>query len=203
VEIVRMLYRSLNASFKSSMTISFAQVLFSSDCDLQKTEIASRSHTAKYMQAVYGLKALRECGVLNDVLQMKAIAPKQYMSGLLSNLESLSKSPDLVQIQLAGEVLLECMNSEDVRYDAFKLIFCPPKTLDEQGSVKEKYEKLSSFMNRAICVHSTEFVRILKEGVENSLVVLVLDNLVNWMASYGSVYQDEINVLIKQVILCL
>ncbi|KAJ3024386.1 UNVERIFIED_CONTAM: hypothetical protein HDU68_008222 [Siphonaria sp. JEL0065] len=197
VEVVGGLSRNLSASFKSAMLTTFADSLLSTDSDLRNTAISSRIHTSKYLQRVSGLKAIRACGLLNEVLSKRNIGHTDYMQSILKNFHDLSKSSDLLQIELAGDVLLECLKSTESRFDAFKAVLSRPNV--ESSLAKETYEKLSTFFNRGICAFPTVFASILNEGIDNSLAVLVLDNFVNWMASQGQSIEDEVVLFIKQI----
>ncbi|KAJ3073015.1 hypothetical protein HDU98_002395 [Podochytrium sp. JEL0797] len=181
VEFVSLLCRHLNPTFKTRMIDSFSETMLNSDADLRNANISSRSFTSKYLQAVSGLRTLRKCGILGETLSTKFLDETAYAKTLLGRFSELSKSTDLLQIQLAGELLLECMGDSQMRYDAFKLVLCP----SNEVSAKETYEKLADYVNRAICANPAVFGRVLMEGCETALVVAVLDNFVDWMALRG------------------
>ncbi|KAI9335926.1 NUC194 domain-containing protein, partial [Obelidium mucronatum] len=200
VEVIGSLNRNFSSAFKSKLIAAFAALLASSEIDLRNTDISSRSQTTKYLQATSGLKIVRCCSMLQPVLQKIGTSQSQYMTQILNNISNLLKSNDLVQIELGGSILSECLECEDSRMAAFKTVLCPPT--QDQGSIalaKEKYEKLAAFINCGICRYPNSFVEVLQGGVENSLVLLVLDNFLNWLGSPGGSFEKDVESFIQQI----
>ncbi|KAJ3139727.1 hypothetical protein HK100_011281 [Physocladia obscura] len=196
-ELLNFLNRNLGISLRLIMIRELAEQLFSKDSDLQNMTTTSQILLSKSLQAVYGFKLICKCALLKEVLAVKFVSPKQYMSTIFENAVSLAKGSDPLQIQIAGEIISNCLTDIEFGHEGFKKLLCTTtKTkIDVFISV---YENLSKFINYAICVNSAVFGEILMEDVEESIVIAILDGIFDWLISGGGKLSKEIFLFLNQ-----
>ncbi|ORY53674.1 hypothetical protein BCR33DRAFT_779027 [Rhizoclosmatium globosum] len=196
VEVTTLLNRCLEQPFKMRLMNTFAEYLLSSDFDLRKTNIYSRRQTTLYLQVTNGLQSLRKCGILEAVLMAKSVSSRQYMALVLRSGITISKSSDLLQIQLARNMVWECICNNESQEDAFSLILNPPVSGTDDAMVNLK--NLAPTVSHAVCSYPSSFIKSMREGVEASFAIVLIDNFLNWIETAES--KSEVEIFVKHAI---